>query len=152
MNTIIDIIMFFLLASIPAGFSFFLDYALGHPMSDDKVSPKAIFFGYSLALAKNALPDKKQEEIEKFFRDQLSDSDPSIRIEAKQRMNEALMKEGRKYFFFQQAFGMCPFCSNFWVAFIAANIYMFHIPTLFFHGIFYLITIPVFSHVILRKL
>lgn len=148
---LIDIITSILLAAIPACFSYLLDYALGQPMSE-KASVKEIFSWYSIALSKNALPEKKQQEIIAGLSPMLHSDDPDLRRQGKEQLNMSYLLVGKEYFFYQKALGMCPFCTNFWIALIAAIVFIFTIPTLFMNPIFFLLLIPIFSHAILRKL
>ena len=53
-----ELILCLVLAVVPASFSYFIDYCLGHPMSD-KINTKAILFRYSLWLAKRRVSLKK---------------------------------------------------------------------------------------------
>lgn len=151
MNIINDLFLSFLLSSIPAAFNYFLDYCLGHPMSD-KVSIKAIFFPYSYWLARKALPKSKERELLTAFSAMLDNDSPDIRKNGKDQLKLSIMTAGREYFTYQQAFGMCPFCTNFWVSLAAAAIYYFSVPLSFINPLFFFIMTPLFSHSILRKI
>jgi len=150
-HTILDILTAFLLSAIPAAFNFFLDYCLGHPMSD-RVNTKAIFFRYSLSLALKALPEKQYREIVSALAPLLNSSDKQTRKEGKKQLDLSIMTAGREYFFYEQAFGMCPFCTNFWVALICSAVFFFTIPLYTINPIFFFLLTPIFSHSILRKL
>lgn len=153
MQTVIDLLLIILLAAVPATFGFFLDYCLGHPMSEDKVSVKEIFFPYSLMLAKRRLRQMKLlKGINNNFNSLMNSDDPGTRKEGIKQLNLTIMIEGRKYFTFEQAIGMCPFCTNFWLSMIAATFFFFLIPLSFFNPFVFFIFIPIFSHTILRKL
>jgi hypothetical protein len=151
MQLLIDILSCVLLALIPACFNYFLDYALGHPMSD-RISTKAIFFKYSYWLAKRRLPEKKEREIVKSLEVLLNNEDPDTRRQGTEQLKLSIMTAGREFFFIEQAFGMCPFCTNFWVAQITALILFFTIPLAILSPLTYFILLPIFSHTILRKL
>lgn len=146
-----EILLLVFFAAIPACFNYFFDYAAGHPMSD-KVSTKAIFFKYSLWLAKRRLPEKKYKEIVKSLAPLLNNDDADIRRQGKEQLDLSIMTAGREFFFYEQALGMCPFCTNFWIAQFAAIIFFFTVPLASFNELIFFITTPVFSHTILRKL
>lgn len=148
---IIDMVTVFLLSFIPATFNYFLDYCVGHPMSD-QVSTKAIFFRYSFWLANKALPLKKRKEIVAALSPLLNSDDIETRKQGVEQLKLSIMAAGRQYFFYEQAIGMCPFCTNFWVSQITALILYFTTPLLFIHPIFFFLLIPIYSHSILRKL
>lgn len=148
---LIEILMFILLASIPAAFSYLLDYALGHPMAE-QVQLKEIFSSYSIWLAKMALPERKKRDIVASLSPLLNDDDPEIRRHGKDQLNLSYLAAGKEYFYIEKALGMCPFCTNFWIAQIAAIIFFFSVPTFFINPIFFFLLIPIFSHAILRKL
>lgn len=150
-HTLLDILTVLALSSIPAAFNYFLDYCLGHPMSD-KVSTKAIFFRYSLFLAKRALPIKKYKEIVTSLVPLLNHDDPDTRRQGKQQLDLSVMTAGRDYFFHEQALGMCPFCTNFWCSMMCAAVLYFTIPLATINPIFFFLLTPIFSHSILRKL
>lgn len=150
--TILDLLTCFFLSAIPAAFNYFLDYCLGHPMSDDKVSIKAILFRYSYWLAKRAMPMKKYQGLVAHYAKLLNNEDPEVRMQGREQLKTAVMYEGRKYFFYEQAIGMCPFCTNFWCSMIAALIFFFTIPLHVFNPIVFFLFTPIFSHTILRKL
>jgi hypothetical protein len=139
------------LASIPAAFNYFLDYCLGHPMSDT-ISTKAVLFRYSYWVAKTALPLNKYQEIVRHLSQLLNSDDLSTRMQGREQLKQAVMIEGRKWFWFEQALGMCPFCTNFWCSIIAAIIFCVTIPLHIFSPIVFFLFTPIFSHTILRKL
>lgn len=151
-NIIQDIIVLILLSTIPAAISYFLDFCLGHPMSD-KVHMKAIFFPYALFLAYRRLKiNRRLMEVNNMFSGLLNTEDKNEFREAKKRMNLTILQMGREYFTWEQAVGMCIFCTNFWIALVAATIIYFTIPLSFINSFFVFLTIPFFSHSILRKL
>lgn len=151
---LIDIITLFLLAAIPAAFSYFLDYCLGHPMAEDinHINTKEILFKYSFFLAKLALPEKKQREIVAGLSPLLNDDDPEVRRHGKHQLKISIIVAGRDYFFIEKAFGMCQFCTNFWIAQIVALVCFFTVPMFNVNPILFFLIIPIFSHAILRKL
>lgn len=147
---LLDIITCILLAAIPATFSYMLDYALGHPMSDFK--PKEIFSGYSYKLALKALPEKKYKALVSGFAPLLNSADPDQRRQGLEQLKIAVVNAGREHFFIEKAIGMCPYCTNFWLALIASLVIACTVPTSYMNPIFYFLLIPIFSHLILRKL
>lgn len=149
---LIDILTLVALSLIPATFGFFLDYALGHPMSETEVSNKAIFFRYSLWLASRRLSVEKKKELVAHFADGLNDKDPHERETARKMYQLSIMQAGRELFFYEQAIGMCPYCTNFWLCQITALILFLTTPLSFIHPAFFFLLIPIFSHTILRKL
>jgi len=151
MQIILDIITCVLLAMIPAAFNYFFDYCVGHPMSDE-ISTKAILFRYSYFLAKRALPEEKYKQLVAGFAPLLNNDDPDKRKDGKDQLKKAVMISGRKHFFYEQAIGMCPFCTNFWVCQACSLLFYFTIPLAFINPLFYFIMIPIFSHTYLRKL
>lgn len=152
MQIINDLLLCLLLSTIPAAFSYFLDYCLGHPMSDDKISTKAIFFRYSLWLAKKAIEQKKEREIVAGMAPLLNSDDPAVRKQGQDQLKTLFMIAGRENFTYQQALGMCPYCTNFWICMIAAVIFYFTVPLAFINPFFFFLLIPIHSHIFLRKL
>lgn len=144
-HIIIEIIGCSFLSLIPACFNYFLDYCLGHPMSD-KVSTKAILFRYSYWMARRLVPLSKEREIVNSLAPLLNSDDADIRRQGKEQLQLSLMMAGRQYFSYEQALGMCPFCTNFWTSIITAFVVFSFIS----NPIFFLL-IPIFSHTILRK-
>jgi hypothetical protein len=63
-----------------------------------------------------------------------------------------LFFEGRKYFRWEYIFGMCSFCTNFYIAMVAAVIMQFTVHFHHIDNIWLLLMIPIFSHTILRKI
>lgn len=151
MQIVIDLLLCLFLSTIPAGFNYFLDYCLGHPMGEE-ISTKAIFFRYSLWMAKKALVQKKEREIVAGMAPLLNSDNPDTRKQGQDQMKVAFMMAGRENFTYQQALGMCPFCTNFWICMIAAVIFYFTVPLAFINPIFFFVLIPIQSHIFLRKL
>lgn len=149
---LIDILTIAAVSLIPATFGYFLDYALGHPMSETETSTKAIFFRYSLWLASRRLTWKKKQELLRHFTEGLHSQDRNEKETALRMYRLSIMQAGRELFFHEQAIGMCPFCTNFWLCQITALILFCTTPLLFIHPAFFFILIPIFSHTILRKL
>lgn len=149
---LIDILTIAALSLIPATFGYFLDYALGHPMSETETSTKAIFFKYSLWLAARRLSVTNMQELVNHFADGLNSKDRNEKETATRMYRLSVMQAGRELFFYEQAIGMCPFCTNFWLCQITALILFFTTPLSFIHPAFFFLTIPIFSHTILRKL
>ena len=113
---------------------------------------KAIFFRYSYFLAKKALPLKQEQQIVKDLAPLLNSDDPATRKQGIQTLKLTIMTAGREHFTYQQALGMCQFCSNFWLSQIAAMILYFTFPLSYINPIFFFLIVPVISHTILRKL
>lgn len=145
-----DLILAILLACIPAAFSYLLDYSLGKPMANE-INTRAIFFSYSYKLAKRRIGRGRQRELEIAFKDMLNSDNPDTRRDGVKQMKTSVMMLAQKEFGIEQAFGMCIFCTNVWISFIAATIFFFFVPVHFNPFFFYLL-IPIFSHSILRKL
>lgn len=147
-----DLVFIILLSLLPACFSYFLDYCLGHPMADDPKT-KEIFSRYSLWMAKRVLKNRDLlEPIRKSFYEMLNSDDPGVRRDGIEQMKKTIMLEGAKYYNIEKAFGMCPYCTNFWFSQMAALGFYFLIPLALFNPLVYFIMIPIFSHSILRKL
>jgi len=151
MNLLIDIFTLFSLATIPATFNYFLDYCLGHPMSEQP-SRKAIFFSYSLWLAQGRVPLKKYRELIEAFEPLLTSEDEDTKHQGKQQLEMTVLTTGREKFYLEQALGMCPFCTNFWMSLFTAFVLFHWCVPLVINPILYFIIIPIFSHTILRKL
>lgn len=151
MQTILDLLAIILLAFVPATFNYFLDYCLGHPMSD-KVETKAIFFRYSLFLAKRRVSVQKEKQLVSALAPLLNSDDPDTRAQGKKQLNLSFIVAGRDLFTWEQAFGMCPYCTNFWIALATAFIGFFFLPLTIIDPILLFIMQPIFSHTILRKL
>lgn len=159
MTILTDLLTLIALAAIPACFNYFLDYCLGHPMSNDPKTGE-IFSRYSIWLAERRLDSMKNNiesdrsilrGIYQSFSSMLSNDDPGTRRDGKQQLKQTIMLEAQKYFNIEKALGMCPFCTNFWCSEIAAGIFFFFIPLHFFHPITMFALIPIFAHTILRK-
>lgn len=151
MNIIQDIISLFLISLIPCSFGYLLDYCLGKPGSDE-VNTKAIFFKYSLFLAVRRLKiNNRKNEIERMFSGMLNTEDKGEFLQAKKQYLTTLFNSGREHFTWEQAFGMCIFCSNVWICLLTCLVVTIFIP-LQINPFIVFITIPAFSHLILRKL
>lgn len=132
-----DIILMLFIACLSACFSYLLDYCFGHPgKSDcDEVNEHAIFFFWSFYLA------AKRKKVANAF--------------LPARYSKDIFCEGRDLFSWEMAFGMCIYCTGIWIA-----LFLFSIPALLSHHIvFYelpktllLLSTPIFSHFILRKI
>lgn len=149
---LIEIVLLIFLSFVPACFSYFLDYCLGFPSSDDKLGTSAIFFWYTFRLARRRLTPKQHNDIVMGLKGMLDHDDPATRHEGKRLLKIAVVMEGRKYFKWELAFGMCPFCTGFWIALISAFIMLWHIDLIAIFPPFIFILIPIFAHTILRKL
>jgi hypothetical protein len=132
-----DLIIIFFIAACSSCFSYLLDYALGKPGATfiEDVNERSIFFFWSLFLA------KRRTKI----------TNPYLTNSSKKELFAA----GRDLFFWEFAAGMCIFCTNVWVSLLlfALPIYFFDLIQLNnFSNIFLLLTTPIFSHFILRKI
>lgn len=134
MPIIQDIILIILLSAIPAAFSYFLDYCLGSPMDDDP-NAKEILSWYSLFLASWRLRREKK-----------TPSDQS------RTQGKTILLAARKYYTWEKAFGMCIYCTGFWIALTAATVYYITVPLQFINSSFLFFLVPIFDHTILRKL
>lgn len=147
-----ELIFIILLSSIPAAFSFLLDYCLGHPGADN-VNTKSIFFKYTLALSRRRVKQAKGESWKEFKQSFFVEVDDlEARVGMTDQFEQTVVLIGRKFFTWERAVGMCVYCTNVYFATIAAGLFFFFIPTAFFHPGLYFIFIPVFSHLILRKI
>lgn len=139
-----DLLTIILLSAIPAAFSFLLDYALGYP-GKDQVNSKAVFFkGWSYRLAKNALVRSGRYQT---IMEQLNQNEADS-----ESMTFTIFFEGRKHFKWEFVLGMCSFCTNFYIALIAAVIMAFTVDLPHINNVLLLLIVPVFSHSILRKI
>lgn len=136
-----DFILFFLLATVPAAFSYFLDYCLGFP-GKEQINTKAIFFGWSYMLARRRL--KKKKTYNQILHD--------LKGFEQDLVKTTVFMDARKHFTWEQIFGMCIFCTNFYVSSIAATVFFFTIPVDHFQGWILFLIIPLYSHLILRKI
>lgn len=140
-----DIFMLIFMAVISACISYMLDYGLGLPGADDveRINSGAFLAWWTYVLAKRAIPHEEMLSCKKYAHEDV--------IAKKARKHEAIVV-GRQYFTWQYAFGMCIFCTGFWIAIIWAGIASTFENTNYFPHWLIFITTPVFSHLILRKL
>lgn len=132
-----DILMIFFIAICSGCFSYLLDYALGQPGKEDasEVNERAILFFWSYYLAAN-----RMKVTNKYFTRQTK---------------KDLFATGRDLFTWEFAFGMCMYCTNYWV-----SVLLFALPAIIFDlanlqslpNFILLLTTPIFSHFILRKI
>lgn len=149
---LLELVFIILLSAIPAAFNYFLNYCLGEPMSNEP-SPKAIFSRYSLFIAKRRL--KKMDALKPiadYYLPMLTSPNLSDSLDAEKQMNQAILLGGQKYYTYEQALGMCPFCTGFWCALISAFLFFLFIPFQHFNPLILFILIPIFAHLILRKI
>jgi hypothetical protein len=147
-----ELIFIVLLALIPASFSFLLDYCLGFP-NGDALNTRAIFFKYTLGLALRRVKKiGKFEEVKDSFSLMTGSDDPQSRQQGKEQLALTIVLMGREFFTWERMVGMCPVCTNFYISTIAAGPFFFFIPLTYFSPGLYFIFIPVFSHLILRKI
>lgn len=136
------------LSLIPACFSFFLDYCLGHP-GQEQINSKAILFGWSYYLAKRRVDRNQMNGLVMAFKDLLNSDDPTQRAQGQSQLKLTVFVQGRNCFTYEQAFGMCLYCTNFWISQITALTLFMYVPGQT-PGLYFLL-IPIFSHSILRK-
>lgn len=149
---LIEFIFIILLSLIPACFNYFLDYCLGKPMSNEP-STKAIFSRYSIWIAEQRLRKLKiKGPIYKDFLERLKSENRQQREDAERQYKETVLITAQRYYSFEQAIGMCPFCTGFWCSLFSAGVIYLTVPFHHFNPFFLFILIPVFSHTILRKL
>lgn len=116
-----------LIALVPFSFSLLLDLCLGKPAAEE-YDRKAIFFGFSLFLAKNRLRKAgKLKDIEDTYSPNMNSKDLVIRQAATMEFKKVVFEEGRQFFSWELGIGMCPFCTNVRIAMLfgAAFIYYF---------------------------
>lgn len=145
-----EFIFLLLLAIGPAGFSLFLDYCFGKPMSDEP-NVQAIFFRYTLFLSRLRLGPGRIYDMKNDLKPLLMSGDWEQRADGYRQLNLTILMEARKFFKWEQAFGMCVFCSNLWVSLIFATVYSLTIPLVHFNTFCFFLFIPITSHLILRK-
>lgn len=149
MNYLIDILLAFAVATIPASFSYFLDYCLGKPGSEQPNNSE-IFSFYTLLISEWTLGRNKATKIMTNFIEMMRDKDQ--RHDAQRLYFETVVAEAQKRFTFQKMFGMCIFCTGFWIALISTFFFVNVFPPSTMNPNFYFLLIPIFSHLILRKL
>lgn len=155
-STILFILFFSLLS---ACVSKLLDFALGLPgahydpfITDSEINTHSIFFLWSFYLALSRLQENKiLTKVQNGLREELESEDPIIRNLAKHQFRLKVFVTGRDFFTWEYAVGMCIFCTNFWISVgIIILLFLFPIMPLTYQS--FLISIPFFSHVILRKI
>lgn len=149
---LIEIILLIFLAFVPACFSYFLDNCLGYPGKEDGPNTKAIFFPYTLKLATRRLTKSQYNTLVNAYSEMLNSDDPAQRHEGKRLLDTSIVLQGRKYFKWELAFGMCIYCTGFWIALASAFIMFWQVDFIAIFPPFVFIIIPIFSHTILRKL
>lgn len=113
------------LSLIPFAFSLLLDICLGQPAAEEKFDRKAIFFFFSLWLAKRRLKITRQyEALVTDFKTALQSEDPVIKHTAKMNLRQVVFASGREYFSWELGFGMCPICTNIRIAIVAAVLFI----------------------------
>lgn len=132
-----NIVLIIFIAAISASFSYMMDFGFGYPGKQfaEDMNPKALLFRWSFFLAKRRLNKRYVD-------------DQRILINDLQEYKLHIFGLGRELFTWENAFGMCQFCCNFWISLIFAIIFYF---TTFQDWILFIST-PVFSHFILRKI
>lgn len=147
-----ELLFLFGLAALPAAFSFFLDFALGKPGSNEPNS-QAIFFEYTYSLALGRLrKEDRLGDLLKAMEPLLSSEDKKQRRDGTRQFKIAVVLSAQPYFTWEQAVGACLYCTNFWVSLFASTIFFFTVPLQLFPALSYFVFIPIISHLILRKL
>lgn len=134
-----------ILSLIPFSLTLLLDLCLGKPAAEE-IDRKAIFFGFSMFLAKNRLRKaKKLKGIHDTYMPNLNSKDPVIKQAAKMEYRRVIFEEGKFFFSWELGFGMCPFCTNVRLSIIAGFLYMAFLSG----GWFPVLLVPCFSNMYL---
>lgn len=160
MNIIIDLLLIILLSCIPACISYFLDFCIGRPGSDQP-NTGAVFSKYSLWLAEkrlnsiqNSIESNRSilQALQQTFYSLVSNDDPLIRRDGISQLNTTILLEAQKHYTYEKAFGMCIVCTNFWISLFCSIAFYFTIPLGFINPLFLFPLITTFSHLLTRKL
>lgn len=154
MTEIIEYIL--TITMVCVGCSMFLDKALGYPGKEfvQDIDAGAILFPWTYWLAYNRLEEMKGES---FMRDlfnsvvgESTDADEVFTAERDYKRNVVHM--AGKFWTIHRAFGMCIFCTNFWICMIFCTMFAFCNPFTFVHFPNYILflTVPFLSHLILK--
>lgn len=101
-----------LISLVPFSVSLLLDLCFGKPAAEE-YDRKAIFFGWSLLLAKRRLKQAgKFKEIEDTYLPNLNSKDLTIKHSAEMEYKKVVFEQGRDFFDWELGVGMCPFCTN----------------------------------------
>lgn len=142
--------------------SYFLDYVLGKPYSQQP-NQRAIFFFWTLFLAKRRLQREKPSLYDSLisgidndnkFKITGIDGSPFDNGITEESVNLQIIQEGRKYFFWELPFGMCSICTNFWISLfiaICGEIVKCKNIGFEFYDLLFIFVIVFYSHFILRK-
>jgi hypothetical protein len=157
---IFDIVYILFLVFICVFFSLMLDYGLGHPGKKvdefEGIGPSAkeLLFGWSYFLAKSMLQiTPKYVLLVNQFADKINSTDYETAVKARRQFRYQVFIMGREMFTWQYAFGMCIFCTNFWISLFFAGFFTFisrFYVFITFPRYFLFLCIPIFSHAILR--
>lgn len=112
-----------LIILVSVSFSKFLELCFGYPGKEftSDIDAGAIFFGWSYHLAymrveivhgEQWIRDLNARVLAEF-------THPADVLTAKRDFKRAIFMEGRQFFTWERAFGMCIYCTNFWVSSIA---------------------------------
>lgn len=124
------------IAALSAGTSYFLNFAFGFPLSDNP-NPKAVFFKYSVFLARWSMKRRDPQTL-----DLIKDEPLQILLQA------------RGFWTWEYAAGMCAVCSNVWLTIILYIFAVLAFPTLLKHGAFTVVNgwaVILLSHIAIRK-
>lgn len=142
--------------------SYFLDYILGRPSSQNP-NQKAIFFFWTYFLARKRLEREKPSLYKSLIGSisqeiapiQTMDGVPALsNFATKEVVVAQIVNEGRELFSWELPFGMCSVCTNFWISLfiaICGEIAKFNIVGFEFYDLLFIFVIIFYSHFILRK-
>lgn len=157
-----DLAFIFTLGIISAMASYYLDYLLGHP-GKDSPNEKAIFFGWTLFLAKRRLKHVKsaggesriknmRDDIMFGFASSLNNDNPIIRHTAIRNTKLSLVTQAKEFFKWEHAVGMCIYCTNVWINILSGLILIWFVRLNEMPIYFLPLLLIIFSHFVLRKI
>lgn len=127
-----------------------IDYGLGFP-ADDKTGYGSFLFSYSLFLATRRY--KKSPQYSMYYGqyiEQLNNTDDILeKHRIRRNFEELVFTSGNQLFTWEKAFGMCPFCTHFWITVITFFLIFIFGPN---ENIIIFTFYLTFSHAILRFL
>lgn len=150
-----ELFLIMLFSIVATSFSYTLDFCLGTPgqTEADRVNVSAIFFKYSLGLAVRRLIKNNcyTSTVQKYSH-QLNSENAILRKNAAIELDKELFSLGRMFFSWEHALGMCVYCTGIWIALLLSAILFFTVDLHFINHWFLFILVPIFSHILLRKL
>lgn len=142
--------------------SYFLDYILGRPSSQNP-NQKAIFFFWTYFLARKRL-EREEPSLYKSLMGSISQGIAPIQktdglpvlnnFAIKEVVVAQIVNEGRELFSWELPFGMCSVCTNFWISFFVAicgEIAKYNNIGFDYYDILFIFVVVFYSHYILRK-